>query len=83
MKIDDLKKGTRVKLAIGWDAILVDNKKGTIRFATVYGVETETGSIYCHDIVAYGDSNGDWHNDVEYSQSQLHCKKLNEALFGG
>lgn len=81
MQIDNLKKGTRVKLAIGWEADLVDNKKGTIRFAEVYGAFTETGSIYCHDIVAYRDANGHWQTDVEYSKSQLHCKKLNEALF--
>jgi len=82
MKIDDLKKGTRVKQSNGWEALLLDNKKGTTRIAEVYGDYTEAGSIYSHDIVAYQDINGNWHNDVEYSQSQQKCKKMNAALFG-
>ena len=82
MKIDDLKKGTRVKQANGWEAVLLDSKKGTTRLAEVYGDYTEAGSIFSHDIVAYQDANGDWHNDVEYSQSQQKCREMDAALFG-
>ena len=82
MKIDDLKKGTRVKQSNGWEATLLDSKKGTIRNAEVYGICTEAGSIYSHNIVAYKGANGDWHNDMEYSQSQQKCKEMNAALFG-
>lgn len=48
-----LKKGTRVVLRNGWEAVLEDNKKGSIRMATVEGFYTEMGSIYAHDIAGY------------------------------
>lgn len=49
---NELKKGDKVTLKCGWDAVLEDNKKGNIRLATVHGIYTEMGSIYAHDIVA-------------------------------
>lgn len=52
MKTNDIKKGTRILLRNGWEAVLIDNKKGTIRDAEVYGDFTECGSIYAHDILA-------------------------------
>lgn len=48
-----LKKGTRVVLRNGWEATLEDNKRGSIRMATVEGFYTEMGSIYAHDIAGY------------------------------
>lgn len=48
-----LKKGTRVVLRNGWEAVLEDNKRGSIRMATVEGFYTEMGSIYAHDIAGY------------------------------
>ena len=48
-----LKKGTRVVLRNGWVAVLEDNKRGSIRMATVEGFYTEMGSIYAHDIAGY------------------------------
>lgn len=48
-----LKKGTHVVLRNGWEAVLEDNKRGSIRMATVYGTYTEMGSIYAHDIAGY------------------------------
>ena len=48
-----LKKGTRVVLRNGWEAVLEDNKRGSIRRATVEGFYTEMGSIYAHDIAGY------------------------------
>lgn len=51
VKTNDLKKGTRVKLANGWYATLMDNARGNARMATVEGYYTETGSVYAHDIV--------------------------------
>lgn len=52
MKTNELKKGQRVLLRSGWEAELLDNKKGTIRDCEVYGDYTECGSVYAHDIVA-------------------------------
>jgi hypothetical protein len=48
-----LKKGTRVVLRNGWQAVLEDNKRGYTRLATVYGTYTEMGSIYASDIAGY------------------------------
>ena len=48
-----LKKGTRVVLRNGWEAVLEDNKRGSIRMATEEGFYTEMGGIYAHDIAGY------------------------------
>jgi hypothetical protein len=49
---NELKKGTRVLLDNGWEAVLVDDPSGeNIRQARVYGACTETGSIYVDKIV--------------------------------
>lgn len=53
MKTNDLKKGDRIQLRNGWEATIEDNRKGDIRMATVYGFETEMGSVYSHDIVRF------------------------------
>ena len=66
VKTNDIKKGTRIKLANGWEAVMYDNKKGTIRMAEVFGTYTEIGSIYAHDIVGY-QVNGEWKTDIEYT----------------
>ncbi len=57
---NQLKKGARVKLDNGWEAVLEDNQcKRNTRLATEYGISTDKGSIYVHDIVeAYID--GKW-----------------------
>ena len=47
-----LKKGTRVRLDCGWEAVLKDNKmKSPVRNALVFGDFTEEGSIYVSSIV--------------------------------
>lgn len=81
VKTNDLKKGTRIKLANGWEADLLDNKKGNIRMAKVYGMYTEAGSVYSHDIVAYQDKDGNWQTDIEYTKSQNECK-ARASIFG-
>ncbi len=50
---NDLKKGDVVKLRNGWFGVVYDKAKGTTRMLKVYGYETEIGSVYSHDIVAY------------------------------
>lgn len=47
---NDLKKGDKVRLKNGWDAVMIDNKRGNIRMAEVHGIHTEIGSIYAWDI---------------------------------
>jgi hypothetical protein len=81
-KTNELKKGTRIKLRNGWEADLVDNRKGNTRDAKVYGTYTEIGSVYSHDIVRYKDAEGNWQL-VEHTKAQLECKAMNDAMFGG
>jgi hypothetical protein len=75
MTTNELKKGTEVLLSNGWRARLEDNKKGTIRMATVFGIETEIGSIYAHDIVARIDPvTGFVRRDIEHTAVQKALK---------
>jgi len=59
VKTNELKKGTRIRLANGWEATLVDNARGDIRTADVEGYFRETGSVYSHDI-AFAQIDGQW-----------------------
>lgn len=76
MKTNELKKGCRIRLRCGWYATLMDNMKGNTRLADVEGIYREIGSIYSHDIAAYQDANGQWHNDIELTPSQIKCQKM-------
>lgn len=75
MKTNDLKKGTRVMLRNGWEADVMDNMRGNTRVCMVYGFETEAGSVYSHDIVAYKDERSTWQTNIEYTKSQIALKK--------
>jgi hypothetical protein len=67
MKTNDLKKGAYVRLRNGWYAQIADNKRGNIRMATVYGLYTETGSVYAHDIAEVVEPlEGDPEPNVQY-----------------
>ena len=80
IKTADIKKGTTILLSNGWYGTMLDNKKGVTRFAEVEGFETEMGSIYAHNIsAAFID---DQWVSVEYTQKELDCKAMNEAIFG-
>jgi len=47
---NDIKKGDVGYQKNGWKFEMMDNKKGNIRMAKVYGLYTEIGSIYATDI---------------------------------
>lgn len=51
MTTNELKKGDWVLLANGWKAQIADNQRGNVRMAKVFGLYTEIGSVYSHDIV--------------------------------
>lgn len=76
---NDLKKGARVRLANGWFATIADNGRGTTRIATVEGYETETGSVYAHDIVT-ALVDGKWES-IAHTPAQVKLKKQVEAFF--
>jgi hypothetical protein len=80
MTTNEIKKGTRFKLKSGWFATMADNRKGSIRLATVEGDYTETGSVYAHDIVSV--LIGEAWQPVEHTEQQAKVRALNVALFG-
>lgn len=80
MKTNELKKGTRIKLANGWEAIIEDNMKGNTRLAKVFGFFTEIGSVYSHDIKYFRNDAGIWES-VEHTPAQIKMRKQ-VASFG-
>ena len=76
---NDLKKGVRIQLANGWFGTIADNAKGPTRMATVEGYETETGSVYAHDIVR-AKIDGVWVS-VSHTEKQVKLKAQVEAFF--
>ena len=90
LKTNDLKEGIKVHLDNGWDAKVADNKKGNIRVCEVYGLYTETGSVYSHDIVGYYANSEDTDIElakitcplypIEHTPAQLKLKSQVSAL---
>ena len=70
VKTNDLKKGARVRLRNGWYATIADNARGNIRMATVEGYETETGSVYSHDIMHVANPDGTL-SAIEHTPAQI------------
>ena len=79
IKTNDIKRGTRIRLANGWYATMMDNRKGNIRQALVEGSVTEQGSVYAHDIVQ-ARCGGEW-TAVEHTPQQAKARDLNDALY--
>ena len=81
MKTNDLKKGMRVQLNNGWYGTVADNAKGNIRMVTVEGYETETGSVYSHDIIWAIGYGGVDRTRIEHTAAQLALQRDVEILF--
>ena len=82
---NDMKKGQVGYLKdTGWKFEIMDNKKGNIRLAKVYGLYTELGSIYTSDIA--GLIVGGQYELLEQTQNQAknsaRVADLTRALFG-
>ena len=73
MKTNDLKKGDIVRLRSGWKAEMMDNMRGNIRLAKVFGDYTEIGSVYGHDIISV-QKNGET-IQIEHTDKQKKQKK--------
>ena len=83
MVTNDLKKGDLVMLRNGWQARIADNRKGNTRLCTVYGFETEMGSVYSHDIMELVNESGDgkgW-TKITHTEKQAKVKEWSDALF--
>jgi len=84
MFTNELKKGDKIKLRNGWDAVIEDNLKGNTRLATVHGFVTEMGSVYSHDILGkYKDQDSAFCGElipIEYTPAQLKCRDRAKAF---
>ena len=80
MTTNELKSGTVVKLANGWLAKLMDNKKGNIRLAEVDGFVREMGSVYSHDIVAHLDPESGGFAPVDHTPAQVRLRRMVESF---
>ena len=75
------KKGYRVIQRNGWEADVIGSARGTTTLCRVYGFETECGSIYTHDIMAYKDPvTGEWNRDIEFTPAQLKCREMSRSM---
>ena len=81
MKTNDIKKGWRVQLRNGWSGTMADNARGNTRMVTVEGYETETGSVYAHDIVKVLEPGHGWF-EVEHTPAQIKLRESVSVLFG-
>lgn len=79
MTTKELRKGDKVMLVSGWEAIIADNRDGVTRFCQVFGDYTEYGSVYSHEIVAKIGLDGSW-TYIEYTDKQLKLKKQVESF---
>jgi len=60
-----------------WEGTIADNRHGNIRMVDVRGWETEIGSVYAHDIIAwFDDTQGTW-QPIKHTEKQL---QLNEQI---
>lgn len=80
IRTDQLKKGARVRMRNGWEAIVVKGCEGNALIAKVFGDFTETGSVYAHDIVA-AEVDGKW-VEVEMTEEQSRFYAELKEVFG-
>jgi len=50
VKSNDLKKGHKIAMSNGFTGEIMDNKKGNLRLAKIFGYATDIGSVYVWDI---------------------------------
>ena len=81
IRTNQLKKGARVRMRNGCEAIVVKECDGNTLIAKVFGAFTETGSIYAHNIVAT-DVDGKW-VEVEITEEQARFYREVKPLFDG
>ena len=81
VRTDQLKKGVRIRMKNGWEAVVVEACKGNTLIAKVFGDYTETGSVYAHDI-AQAEVNGKW-VEVEMTEEQAQYHKEFNQFFNG
>jgi hypothetical protein len=81
IRTGQLKKGARVRMRNGLEAIVVKECEGNTLIAKVFGAFTETGSIYAHNIVST-EVDGQW-IEVEMTEEQARFHKEVKPFFDG
>jgi hypothetical protein len=81
IRTDQLKKGARVRMRNGLEAIVVKECDGNTLIAKVFGAFTETGSVYAHNIVA-AEVDGQW-VEVEMTEEQARFYREVKPFFDG
>jgi hypothetical protein len=81
IRTDRLKKGARVRMRNGLEAIVVKECEGNTLIAEVFGAFTETGSVYAHNIVAT-EVDGKW-VEVEMTEEQARFYRWVKPFFDG
>ena len=79
MLTKEITKGSRVKLANGWEAETLESARKSAVLCKVFGYETECGSVYGHDIVGV-QVDGAWVPVTGYQPCQIKCKELNARM---
>ena len=77
MTTNEIKKGMRFKLANGWWATMMDNKRGNIRMAEVEGLYKEIGSVYAHDSISC-ETEGVLHTIALTDQQKAHAQTVQQ-----
>lgn len=78
VKTNDIKKGETVVTKRGWKAEMLDNLRGNVRMARVFGDYEECGSIYAWDI-AYVVRDGK-NYPIELTPSQEKAQNMNKQM---
>ena len=73
MLTKEITKGSRVRLANGWEAETLESARKSSVLCEVYGMVTEMGSVYGHDIVGV-QVDGAWVPVTGYQPCQIKCK---------
>jgi hypothetical protein len=81
IRTDQLKKGMRVRMRNGLEAVVVKECDGNTLIAKVFGAFTETGSVYAHNIVAT-EVDGKW-IEVEMTEEQARFYREVKPFFDG
>lgn len=81
IRTDQLKKGARVRMRNGCEAVIVKECDGNTLIAKVFGAFTETGSVYAHNIIA-AEIDGLW-IEVEMTEEQSQFYGEVKPLFDG
>jgi hypothetical protein len=70
MLANDMKKGQMGTQVNGWKFEIADNLKGVTRMAKVWGLYTEIGNIYIHNIASLDMPDGSTEK-IEFSPAQV------------